>query len=189
MEQQKTLILIFGPPAVGKMTIGSELSELTGIPLFHQHMTLDIALEFFEWQSDGYHTLNWDLTRVVFNAVSKSSLPGMIFTFVLALNRAGDIERIQSLSSMFSEEGARVIHVELYADLGTRLERNVSDFRLKRKPTKRDLETSKRRLLTMEAFNLNSSDEVLPFQNYLKIDNTDLDAVAAAKRVCDYFEL
>jgi len=29
------LVIIFGPPAVGKMTVGRALSRLTGLKLFH----------------------------------------------------------------------------------------------------------------------------------------------------------
>ena len=37
------LILIFGPQAVGKMTVGQELATLTGLKLFHNHMTIDLV--------------------------------------------------------------------------------------------------------------------------------------------------
>ena len=45
----KTLVIIFGPPAVGKMTVGSELAKLTGLKLFHNHMTIEPLLELFEF--------------------------------------------------------------------------------------------------------------------------------------------
>ncbi len=35
------LVILFGPPAVGKMTVGYELEKLTGLRLFHNHMTVD----------------------------------------------------------------------------------------------------------------------------------------------------
>jgi hypothetical protein len=35
-----TLVIIFGPPAVGKMTVGLELERLTGFRLLHNHMTV-----------------------------------------------------------------------------------------------------------------------------------------------------
>jgi len=37
----KTLVFIVGPPAVGKMTVGRELSSLTGFPFFHNHLTIE----------------------------------------------------------------------------------------------------------------------------------------------------
>jgi shikimate kinase len=34
-------VLIFGPQAVGKMTVGQELAKITGLKLFHNHMTIE----------------------------------------------------------------------------------------------------------------------------------------------------
>lgn len=35
---QKTFVIIMGPHAVGKMTVGQELAKITGLRLFHNHM-------------------------------------------------------------------------------------------------------------------------------------------------------
>ena len=43
-------IIIFGPQAVGKMTVGEELAKKTGYKLFHNHMTIDLVLQFFSWE-------------------------------------------------------------------------------------------------------------------------------------------
>lgn len=37
------LVIITGPQAVGKMTVGQELEKLTDLKLFHNHMTIDLA--------------------------------------------------------------------------------------------------------------------------------------------------
>ncbi|HDR7606865.1 TPA: hypothetical protein QCX41_004389 [Bacillus mycoides] len=39
-------ILIFGPQAVGKMTVGQELAKLTDLKNFHNHMTIDLVSPF-----------------------------------------------------------------------------------------------------------------------------------------------
>lgn len=39
-------VLIFGPQAVGKMTVGQELAKITGLKLFHNHMTIDLVNPF-----------------------------------------------------------------------------------------------------------------------------------------------
>ena len=39
----KNPLAIFGPHAVGKMTVGQELSKITNLKLFHNHMTIDIV--------------------------------------------------------------------------------------------------------------------------------------------------
>ena len=41
-------VFIIGAPAAGKMTIGQELSKLTGATLFFNHQTIDFALEIYQ---------------------------------------------------------------------------------------------------------------------------------------------
>ena len=50
-------VVIFGPPAVGKMTVGQELAKLTGLKLFHNHMTIELVLNFFDLMIRGLG--NW----------------------------------------------------------------------------------------------------------------------------------
>ena len=37
----KSLVLILGPHAVGKMTVGQELAKITELRLFHNHMSIE----------------------------------------------------------------------------------------------------------------------------------------------------
>ena len=41
------LVLLIGSGAVGKMTVGQELAKITGLKLFHNHMTIEPVLELF----------------------------------------------------------------------------------------------------------------------------------------------
>lgn len=41
-------VLIFGPQAVGKMTVGYELEKVSDLKLFHNHMTIELVNPFFE---------------------------------------------------------------------------------------------------------------------------------------------
>jgi shikimate kinase len=41
-------VLIFGPPAVGKMTVGHEVAQRTGFKLFHNHLSIEPLLGIFE---------------------------------------------------------------------------------------------------------------------------------------------
>ena len=41
------LILLYGPPAVGKLTIAKEIARLTGFKLFHAHLTSDLVEAIF----------------------------------------------------------------------------------------------------------------------------------------------
>lgn len=47
MENMR-LVLIYGPPAAGKLTVAKGLAHLTGYKFFHNHLTVDVVLSVFE---------------------------------------------------------------------------------------------------------------------------------------------
>ena len=47
MKMQKTLVIILGPHAVGKMTVGQELEKITDLRLFHNHMSIELTRKLF----------------------------------------------------------------------------------------------------------------------------------------------
>jgi len=183
-------VIIFGPPAVGKMTVGYELAKLTGLKLFHNHMTIDLVLNFFDFGQSQFHGLVSEFRKRIFEEVAASDLPGMIFTFVWALDLDSEREYIERSCDIFRERGADVYFVELEASLPERLKRNESEFRLSQKPPKRDVEKSRERLLDDDRkYKLNSDGDFFYKENYLKIDNTDLPADEVARMILDEFGL
>jgi shikimate kinase len=183
-------VVIFGPPAVGKMTVGYELARITGLKLFHNHMTIDLALNFFEFGEEPFFRLVSDFRRRVFEEVAASDLPGLIFTFVWALDQEGDRKFIDDSCEIFRRKDAEVFFVELEADQSERLKRNESEFRLTQKLPKRDIEKSRERLLADDAkYKLNSNDDFFYTENYIKINNTNLTAAQAAQHIVDTFQL
>jgi len=181
-------VVIFGPPAVGKMTVGHELAKLTGFRLFHNHMTIDLVLNFFEFGDDAFFRLVSDFRRRVFEEVAASELPGLIFTFVWGLELESDKKFIDESCEIFRQKGGEVFFVELEADVSERLKRNESEFRLAQKAPKRDLEKSRAGLLQDDTkYRLNSNGDFFYTQNYVKIDNTNLPAADAARLIAETF--
>jgi len=183
-------VVIFGPPAVGKMTVGHELAKITGLKLFHNHMTIDLVLNFFEFGEAPFFRLVSEFRRRVFEEVAASELPGLIFTFVWALELESERKFIDDTCEIFREKGAEVFFVELEADQRERLKRNESEFRLTQKPPKRDTEKSRERLLADDAkYKLNSNGDFFYTENYIKINNTNLPAPKAARQIAESFKL
>ncbi len=181
-------IIIFGPPAVGKMTVGCELAKLTGFRLFHNHMSIELVLNFFDFEQAQFQTLVSEFRRRVFEEVAASDLPGLIFTFVWALDLETDKAYIERSCDIFREKGADIYFVELEAELPERLRRNESEFRLSQKPSKRDAKKSRERLLEDDKkYKLNSDDDFYYKENYLKINNTNLSANETAQMIVDKF--
>src|SRR5215475_12910946 len=76
------LVLIHGAPGVGKLTVGKQVSKLTGFPLFHNHMVINLLGAIFPFNSPSYLHLREEMWLAVIHAASKDRLAGLIFTFV-----------------------------------------------------------------------------------------------------------
>lgn len=133
------MVVLVGPPAVGKMTVGHELATRTGLRLFHNHHTIDLVLRFFEFGTAPFQRLVGEFRRRMFEEVAASELPGLIFTYVWAFDQSTDADAVESYVAPFRARGGRVVFVELEATQAERLRRNETPFRLAEKPFKRDL--------------------------------------------------
>jgi len=187
-ELAVNFVVIFGPPAVGKMTVGDELAKLTGMKVFHNHMTIDLILEFFPYGHEKFSKLVSEFRQRIFEEVARSDLPGMIFTYVWAFDLPGDKEQIDSYSEIFKQQGADVYFVELEADLDQRLERNKSEFRLSKKSSKRDTFRSEKNLLQTEGqYRMNTDGDFFYEENYVRINNTNLTPEETAQKIVNAF--
>jgi hypothetical protein len=184
------LVFIVGPPAVGKMTVGHELAQRTGLRLFHNHHTIDLALRFFPYGTPPFHRLVGEFRRRILEEVAASDLPGLIFTYVWAFDDTRDAAAVEEWASIFRRRDGRVVFVELEASQAERLRRNETEFRLAEKPFKRDLEQSRRQLLELDAkYQLNSDDAFDRRPDYFRVDNTALTPADVADMVIERFQL
>lgn len=182
-------VLVFGPQAVGKMTVGHELEKITELKLFHNHMTIDLVHPFFGYSAETWRLV--DLFRFeIFEAVARSELHGLIFTYVWALDVQTDWDFVQKIISIFESNGGEVYFVELEAPVDERIERNKTPHRLEHKPTKRDLVQSEQNLLTsMEKHRLNSLEGEITKENYIRINNAGVSPEDVAAMIKEKFEL
>jgi len=184
------LIILFGPLAVGKMTVGQELEKITGLKLFHNHMTIEMVLPFFDMYSQSFRKLVDSFRVQMFEEIVKSDLEGLIFTYVWELNQKKDCDFVDSIVEIFSKENANIYYVELEADVKTRLKRNKSPNRLKYKPSKIDFKASEEELIDADKMQvLNSKTNEFGRKNHFKINNTSVDAIDAARMIKEKFAL
>ena len=181
------LLFLCGDAAVGKMTVGQELMKITNLRLFHNHMTIEPVIEIFGYY-DG-KTIS-RLRETIFEEFAASDNYGMIFTYMWAFDQKSDWEYIAHVRSIFEPYGTEFYYAELVAPQEVRLARNATENRLKNKASKRDLETSNQRLLDDDKrYRCVSLDGEIPFENYIKIDNTSLSPAEAAKIIKERFDL
>lgn len=183
------LLFLIGAPAVGKRTVGNELAQMTGLRLFHNHLSIEPALRFFDFGTPSFERLVGEFRRGVFEEVAKSSLPGLIFTFVWAFDLPSEERVVDGYAAPFRQRGGRVLFAELQASLTERLRRNEGESRLAEKPSKRNLEESRRRLLEQEAQYKLRSESHHTREDWLTIDTTELEPQHVASTIVQHFDL
>ena len=176
------LVLIIGAGAVGKMTVGQELMKITNLRLFHNHMMIEPVIEIFgKFKGDTILKLR----EIIFDDFVNDDNEGMIHTFIWAFDMKSDWEYIENLAKKFDE----VYCVELIASQQIRLNRNKTENRLINKASKRDVAASNKRLLNEDAYRLVSYENEIPFKNYLRINNENIEAKEVAKIIKETFNL
>lgn len=176
------LVLIIGAGAVGKMTVGQELMKITNLRLFHNHMMIEPVIDIFgKYKRDTIDKLK----EIIIDDFVKSDNEGMIFTLIWAFDLPTEWEYVENLTKRFDE----VYCVELIASQNVRLKRNSTDNRLKHKASKRDVEASNVRLLNEERYRLVSHEGEIPFKNYLRINNENIEPDVVAKIIKETFNL
>ncbi len=181
------LLFILGDAAVGKMTVGQELAKITNLRLFHNHMTIEPVIEIFGYFNPSAITR---LRQVIFEEYAKTDNYGMIFTLMFAFDMQSDWDELEHVKDIFRPYGTEFYYVELVAPQNVRLERNATENRLKNKASKRDIELSNQRLLNDDKnHRFVSEPGEIPFENYIKIDNSELAAQTVAKMIKERFGL
>ena len=176
-------VFIIGAPAAGKMTIGQELSKLTGASLFFNHQTIDFALGIYQ----DFTEEMWEFVRSVnfsFLGTSARNHRSVILTGVTDFSNQYHLMYLKDIQDLLNEYHQEILFVELETSLEERLRRNRTENRLKYKPLKRYFEVSEREIFETDKTNqLNSQKQPSGLHHYLKIDNTNLSAEEVAKQI------
>ena len=124
------LLFLIGNSAVGKMTVGQELTKITPLRLFHNHMMIEPVLEVFgQFRGDIIQKLR----HVIFEEFAKTDNYGLVFTFMWAFDMPSDWEYLERVKQIFNLPEEDVYYVELIAPQEVRLQRNCTENRLKNK--------------------------------------------------------
>lgn len=176
-------VFIIGAPASGKMTIGQELSKLTGATLFFNHQPIDFALEIYQ----DFTEEMWEFVRGIyfsFLGTSARNHRSVILTGVIDFSNQHNLMYLQEIRNLLDDYHQEILFVELETSLEERLRRNRTENRLKHKPLKRHIEVSEREILeTTETLQLNSQFQPNELHHYFKINNTNLSAEEVATQI------
>jgi hypothetical protein len=177
-RQGMQVIFIHGPAASGKHTIGSQLSRLTGLPLFHNHLAVDVALSLFEFGTQGFKNVRASIWRTAFQEAARS---GRSFIFTFHPEASVEPGLVAELVELIEAGGGTVLFVELVCAHESILERLGNSSREKfRKLTDVNLY---RQLEQQGAFLY----PPLP-EPFVRINTNELTPEAAANRIAQAIE-
>lgn len=126
------LLILFGPPAVGKTTIGTLLEEQSSFKLFHNHMVMDGVMQLFGVGTPSEDRLSRVLRTLIITEAAEAGLD-LIFTYVWNFAKEKGKANIDTYKDIYESRGGQVQFVELVAPLADRIERAKSPERFVQK--------------------------------------------------------
>ena len=173
------LIIIYGAPAAGKLTIATEVARRTGFKLFHNHVSIDCVKPVFDFGTPPFNRM---IETIRFATIAEAAREGvdLIHTFVYALGE--DDEHFRRLIASAEDNGGEVHLVLLKCEPDELKARIGNDSRVKIGKLS-DPEAVERSLIK---YDLRSP---FPDRDSLVIDTTDLDPVTTAQQIVNHFAL
>ena len=181
------LVMIYGPPASGKLTVAEALVKITGFKLLHNHLIVDICSAVFSRDSFGFLELNLDIRSLILEVASKYKTDGIIstFTYYSAGKKSSPVlDYLPQYRFLVEKTGGELCLVRLCCDQGELEKRILAPSRIN---TKKLTNIDKfRRVMEEERPN----EEIPPgVMKGLSIDNTSLSPVDVALQIKSFYSL
>ena len=161
--------------------------KITDLRLFHNHMTIEPVIEIFGYYQGKAISR---MREIIFEEFATSENYGLIFTYMWAFDQKSDWDYALHVTNIFRKNGADVYYIELVAPQEIRLQRNITENRLKNKASKQDIEISNQRLINADKnYRCVSNYGEMTFENYMKIDNSNLSPEFVATIIKERFNL
>lgn len=179
------LIIIYGPPAVGKLTVARKLEKITGYKLFHNHLSVDLAYSLFLSGTKAYSDFVEKIRLEAIEAAAKNKIKGMIFTFVYGVETYGG-----KTDDMFIKKIVRIVKKYKGQVYFVKLSCEEKELRKRLKhPLRKEFKKLNNVAILNSIRKKIDIDSVIPFVENQTIDNTLLSAKKVAAMVKKYYKL
>jgi RNase adaptor protein for sRNA GlmZ degradation len=173
------LLLIYGSPAVGKLTVANEIARITDFKVFHNHLSIDCIEPIFDFGTKSF----WDLVHLIrVETISEAARTGqnLIYTFCYA--KDSDDEHVRKIVNAVEKNGGEVCFALLRAEKEVLEKRVLEDSRQEYGKLKK-VEILRELFDKYELFS--------PVNDYesLIIDNTNLSVEATANLILEHFQI
>ncbi|MDE1828189.1 MAG: AAA family ATPase [Candidatus Micrarchaeota archaeon] len=173
------LVVIYGPPAVGKLSVAMELATMTNYKLFHNHVSVDFVKTIFEF---GTPTFNRLVNKYRIELLENAAREQISTIFTSAWIKGSHQQTADNLRFRIEQNGGKVCFVYLYAPREVLIERvdgkSRQDF-----GKIRDADQLKEFLRSYDL------PKVAPIDGSFTIENSQLSPNEAAKLIRSHFNL
>lgn len=171
------LIVIYGPPAVGKFTVAKELAKITKYKLFHNHLVFDLVNSLFEI-GDTLFVIGNKIKLELLEAAAREKLKGVIITFCYV---KGDMF-VKEMIERVKKHKVKLCFVHLQCKKDELFKRTKHPFRKKF----HKIRSIKELRYILKKYDYFSK---IPFVKSLSIDNTKIFPKKAALKIKKHFKL
>ena len=171
------LVVLYGPPAVGKLTVARAIAEQWDLRVLHNHVTFDAVAEVLPF---GVPTFWETLDKIRLDLVAAAAREGidLAYTFVFA---PGDERHVDDVVNAYESAGGSVVFVQLVAP-PDELRRRVSDASRAVHNKIRDVATLDDVLREHDVY------AQIPGRDSLIIDAAAMSPDEAASRIGEHFD-
>jgi tRNA uridine 5-carbamoylmethylation protein Kti12 len=173
------LILLYGPPAVGKLTVAKELAKLTGYKVFHNHLTVDLVGSIFPMFTKDYDDL---VGKYRFELIEAAAAKKVSLIFTCVYEAPSDDKFIKEIVRRVEKHRGKVCFVQL------RCSKEELIKRIKH-PSRKDFRKMKKIKTLKEVMRKHDLFSAVPYANNLIIDNTSLSPGRTARMIQEYLRL
>ena len=168
------LLFLYGPPAVGKLTVAEELVKLNNHVLFHNHLTQDLAKELYPEFNELRFKLVDRIRLDIFEYAAENDTD-LVFTYVYD-GGSYDTKFVGDVVKTIRKHGGTVQFVQLQAPKEALLDRVDNDSR-------KQFHKLKDREKLRGFLESHPANPRVPFDNVLVIDTDKMSAHDAAVRI------
>ena len=121
------IVFLYGPPAVGKLTVAQELQKKLGYKLLHNHQIIDLFDQLFDFHNPSRRVLTREFRMRIVEEAIKNNVD-----LIITSGSAGSptlFEYYTELIDLVKKAGGELAMVQLVARPETLLARVDSDFR------------------------------------------------------------